>query len=159
MTFFALLEGFVFGLLAVKDWETIRRSILVIPIIGLDPYHVVSDFWVDHGEELIDRALSLVSDGRGRLQVVFLVSWFWPRGGITWERRVLQDRSASPGVVLQVVALVIDWFGQQGIYLLRANFVIRVAIGFLLLIIIEPSNLLHHVVLLRVLKTTQEACA
>ena len=47
VTFIALLEGFLSELLVVKDRATtIGSSPLIL-------YHVVSDFWVDHGEVVL----------------------------------------------------------------------------------------------------------
>ena len=54
MTFFALSEGFVSGLLAVKDRDNNHR------IAGCDPYHVVSEDQVDHSEVLLIKLLFVI---------------------------------------------------------------------------------------------------
>jgi hypothetical protein len=53
VTFFALLEDFYLGRLAVKDRDKTHR------IIGLILYHVVSDYWVSHREYFLLRLIEI----------------------------------------------------------------------------------------------------
>jgi hypothetical protein len=55
VTFFALLEDFYPGRLAVKDRDKTSKD------HRRDPYHVVSDYWVYHREcyQLIDLRIAL----------------------------------------------------------------------------------------------------